>query len=197
MWSIEDGVLKSHGLLEEWGADLETEKEYQDYVLLVDFRMPTKSDSGIHFRNLAPATIGEVWATRSSSTSRSGRRHGAAGELPLLVPEKHETDRRSNSPKSSTSIRRSAVWHTVKLTVVGKTVTAELDGEVILDQFEYPEGMLGQGPQSHPLSEASFYRRRQAGRKEPVPDRAPQHLHQGDQTRQTSTLRMPYRLRAA
>ena len=28
MWSIEDGVLKSHGLLEEWGADLVTEKEY-------------------------------------------------------------------------------------------------------------------------------------------------------------------------
>ena len=53
-WSIEDGVLKAPTLLEEWGAELETEKKYQDFVLLVDFRMPTTSDSGIFFRRLIP-----------------------------------------------------------------------------------------------------------------------------------------------
>jgi len=39
------------------------------------------------------------------------------------------------------------VWHTVKLTVVGKTVTAEYDGEVILDGFQYPEWLLSMEPE--------------------------------------------------
>ncbi|MHC4170003.1 MAG: 3-keto-disaccharide hydrolase, partial [Planctomycetota bacterium] len=48
MWKIEDGVFKSHGLLREWGADLTTKKEYRDFILMLDFRMPTISDSGIN-----------------------------------------------------------------------------------------------------------------------------------------------------
>jgi len=54
MWSIEDGVLKSHGLLEQWGADLVTKKKYPDLVLMLEFRMPTNSDSGIMFRRIIP-----------------------------------------------------------------------------------------------------------------------------------------------
>ena len=54
MWFIEDGVLKSPGLLRQWGADLVTENEYRDFVLMLDFRMPTLSDSGIMFRRLVP-----------------------------------------------------------------------------------------------------------------------------------------------
>ena len=57
MWSIEDGVLKSPGLLEQWGADLQTKKKYKDFILLADFRMPTDSDSGIHLRTLLTSTV--------------------------------------------------------------------------------------------------------------------------------------------
>ncbi len=85
MWSIEDGVLKSHGLLEEWGADLVTEKEYQDYVLMVDFRMPALSDSGIHFRNLAPAMLGKMGDAEQFNI----RSKGGMGQLESFhfVPE--------------------------------------------------------------------------------------------------------------
>jgi hypothetical protein len=54
MWSIEGGVLKSPGLLRQWGADLATEKAYRDFELMLDFRMPTISDSGVMFRRLIP-----------------------------------------------------------------------------------------------------------------------------------------------
>ena len=48
------GFSSPTGSLEEWGADLETEREFQDFVLLADFRMPADSDSGILFRRLLP-----------------------------------------------------------------------------------------------------------------------------------------------
>jgi len=75
MWSIENGVLKSPGLLEEWGADLVTEKEYRDYVLMVDFWMPTISDSGINFRRLIPEIPGFGDAEQFNLRSRGGMGH--------------------------------------------------------------------------------------------------------------------------
>ena len=38
------------------------------------------------------------------------------------------------------------VWHTVKLTLIGRTLSAELDGQVIHDRFEYPEGTISMVP---------------------------------------------------
>ena len=72
-WSIEDGVLKSHGLLAEWGADLATEKKYKDFVLMVDFRMPTISDSGINFRRLIPERYGAVQSEIKGWNGTSGK----------------------------------------------------------------------------------------------------------------------------
>jgi hypothetical protein len=57
-WFIEDGVLKSPGLIKHWGASLATKKHYRDFILMLDFRMPTISDSGINFRRLIPEIKG-------------------------------------------------------------------------------------------------------------------------------------------
>ena len=53
-WVVEDGALKSHGLVEHWRSSLRTEKHYRDFVLMIEFRMPTISNSGISFRRLIP-----------------------------------------------------------------------------------------------------------------------------------------------
>ncbi len=53
-WFVEDGVLKSLGLVEHYRASLVTKKHYRDFILMLDFRMPTISDSGICFRRLIP-----------------------------------------------------------------------------------------------------------------------------------------------
>ena len=74
-WSIEDGVLKSPGLLKEWGADLVTEKTYRDFVLMLDFRMPTISDSGIMFRRLIPKIPGFGDQEQFNLRSRGGMGH--------------------------------------------------------------------------------------------------------------------------
>ncbi len=139
MWSIEDGVLKSHGLLKEWGADLVTERQYRDYVLMADFRMPAKSDSGIHFRDLAPAMIGKFGDAEQFNI----RSKGGMGQLESFhfLPENMKLTE-EQLPHVKYIDPEIGLWHTVKLTVVGKNLTAELDGEVILDRFEYPEGIL-------------------------------------------------------
>jgi hypothetical protein len=146
MWSIEDGVLKSHGLLKEWGADLATEKEYRDFVLMVDFRMPTISDSGINFRGLIPK-MGNFGQTEQFNL----RSKGGMGHLEsfYFIPEhikKNMGLKEKDLPHVKYIDPEVGLWHTVKLTVIGKNVTAEYDGEVILDKFEYPEGILSTEP---------------------------------------------------
>ena len=166
MWSIEDGVLKSHGLLEQWGADLVTEKEYQDYVLMADFRMPALSDSGIHFRNLAPAMLGKMGDAEQFNI----RSEGGMGQLESFhfVPEDMKMTEQQ-LPKVKYVDPEVGVWHTVKLTVVGKNVTAELNGEIVLDHFEYPEGMLRAGPNPIRFQKHRFTEGSKPGEKNPCP----------------------------
>jgi len=143
MWSIEDGVLKSHGLLKEWGADLATEKKYRDFVLTVDFRMPTISDSGINFRGLIPEMGNFGQAEQFNLRSRGGM--GNLESFHFLPPNIQLKEK--ERPQVKYIDPEVGVWHTVKLTVIGKNVTAEYDGEVILDTFEYPEGILSMEPE--------------------------------------------------
>jgi len=166
MWSIEDGVLKSHGLLEQWGADLVTEREFQDFVLLADFRMPALSDSGIHFRNLAPAMLGKMGDAEQFNIHPKG----GMGHLESFrfVPESMGLTE-DQLPKVKHVDPEIGVWHTIKMTVVGKNVTAELDGEVILDHFEYPDGMLKAGPNPIRFQKHRFTEGAKPGARNPCP----------------------------
>jgi len=166
MWSIEDGVLKSHGLLEQWGADLVTEKEYRDYVLMADFRMPAKSDSGIHFRNLAPQMIGKFGdAEQFNIRSKGGM--GQLESFHFLPDDMKLTE--DQLPQVRYIDPEIGVWHTVKLTVTGKNLTAELDGQIILDRFEYPEGILSTKPNAIRFQKHRFTEGDKPGEKNPCP----------------------------
>ncbi len=166
MWQIDDGVLKSHGLLEEWGADLVTEKEYRDYVLLVDFRMPALSDSGIHFRNLAPAMIGKFGHAEQFNI----RSRGGMGQLESFhhLPDGMKLTK-NQLPQVKYVDPEIGVWHTIRLTVVGKNVTAALDGKVIIDRFEYPEGMLSTKPNAIRFQKHRFTPGAKPGERNPCP----------------------------
>jgi len=166
MWSVEDGVLKAPGLLEQWGADLVTEKEYRDYVLMVDFRMPAISDSGIHFRDLAPAMIGKFGHAEQFNI----RSKGGMGQLESFhhLPENMKLTK-EQLPQVKYIDPEVGVWHTVKLTVIGKNLTAELDGEVILDRFEYPEGILSTKPNAIRFQKHRFTDGDKPGEKNPCP----------------------------
>jgi len=74
-WTIEDGILKSHKTIRDWGADLRTVKKYRDFVLLVDFRFPSISDSGIWFRGI-PGIMGGMEQFNLMSVCGTGNLDG-------------------------------------------------------------------------------------------------------------------------
>jgi len=145
-WSIEDGVLKSHGLLKQWGADLATRKRYRDFILMLDFRMPTISDSGINFRRLIPEIPGFGDQEQFNLRSKGGMGHL---ESYYFLPE--ETAKKVGlKEKEKPRVRHIdpevGVWHTVKLTVRGRTLSAEYDGEILYDNFVYHDWMMSMEP---------------------------------------------------
>ena len=145
-WKIEDGVLKSPGLIKTWGASLSTQKLYRDFILMLDFRMPTISDSGINFRWLIPEIPGFGNMEQFNLRSRGGMGHlesyyflpkETAAKMKLKDEEKPHV--RHIDPEVG-------VWHTVKLTVQGRTLSAEYDGEVLYDRFQYHDWMINMEP---------------------------------------------------
>ena len=152
-WSVQDGILKSHKTIRDWGADLRTVKKYRDYVLMVDYRIPSISDSGIYIRGLMPG-IGIFDRDRWEQFNLRSR--GGTGTLESFRFQPPE--RRVEPPRVRPIDPEVGVWHTVKLTLVGRTLSAEYDGETIIDRYEYAEGILSMEPsvirlQKHPPSE--------------------------------------------
>ena len=152
-WTIEDGILKSYKTINDWGADLRTVKKYRDYILLVDYRIPRISDSGIYIRGLMPG-IGIFDRDRWEQFNLRSR--GGTGSLESFRFQ--PPDRRVEPPRVKYIDPEVGVWHTVKLTLIGKTLSAEYDGETIIDNYEYADGILSMEPsvirlQKHPPCE--------------------------------------------
>ena len=146
MWSIEDGVLKSPGLIEQWGACLATKKHYRDFILMLDFRMPTISDSGINFRRLIPEIPGFGDQEQFNLRSVGGMGHL---ESYYFLPKETATKvglKEEEKPHLRHIDPEVGVWHTVKLTIKGRTFSAEYDGELIHDNFVYHDWMLNMEP---------------------------------------------------
>jgi hypothetical protein len=141
-WSIEDGVLKSLGLIEQWGASLSTKKHYRDFVLMFDFRMPTISDSGINFRRLIPEIPGFGDMEQFNLRSRGGMGHLESYYFLPTETAKKMGLKDQEKPHVKHIDPEVGVWHTVKLTMKGRTFSAEYDGEVLLDNFEYHDWMM-------------------------------------------------------
>jgi len=152
-WTIEDGILKAHKPIRDWGADLRTVKKYRDYVLMVDYRIPGISDSGIYIRGLMPG-IGIFDRDRWEQFNLRSR--GGTGSLESFRFQPPE--RRVEPPRVRPIDPEAGVWHTVKLTLLGKILSAEYDGETIIDNYEYADGILSMEPsvirlQKHPPCE--------------------------------------------
>jgi len=144
VWKIEDGVLKSHRPIGRWGANLMTENSYRDFVLLVDFRMPEISDSGINFRRLIPDMGNFGQAEQLNIRSRGGL---CVLESFEFLPEQVRKElgiTGADAPHVPYIDPEIGKWHTIKLTVIGQTVSVEYDGMLLLDGFHYPPGLLSE-----------------------------------------------------
>jgi hypothetical protein len=168
-WSIEDCVLKSPGLLKQWGACLATKKHYRDFILMLDFRMPTISDSGINFRRLIPQIPGFGDMEQFNLRSRGGMGHLESYYfLPKKIAKKMGV-KEEEKPHVRHIDPEVGVWHTVKLTMKGRTFSAEYDAEVLYDNFEYHDWMINMEPAPIRLQKHIVVHGDNLGRENPCP----------------------------
>ncbi|MBL7220962.1 MAG: DUF1080 domain-containing protein [Phycisphaerae bacterium] len=168
-WSIENGVLKSPGLLKKWGAGLATKKHYRDFVLMLEFRMPTISDSGINFRRLIPEIPGFGTQEQFNLRSKGGMGHLESYYfLPKATAKKHGL-KEKEKPHVRHIDPKVGVWHSVKLTIKGRTFSSEYDGEVLLKNFKYHDWMLNMEPAPIRLQKHIFVDGDNLGKMNPCP----------------------------
>jgi len=148
VWFVEDGVAKAPGPIKEYIANLVTEKSFRDFVLLVDFRFPTISDSGIFFRGIPGIFHPEQFNLMSfHGTGNLDSLDHVPREVQLEFRDKPRTPffyctpqyYELEDPPVKYVDPEVGVWHTVKISLIGRTLSAWFDGEIIHDRFEYPD----------------------------------------------------------
>jgi hypothetical protein len=117
-WVVKDGLLVNAVP----GNDLRTDKTFTDFRLHAEFRYPKGSNSGIYLRGRYEVQIEDNYGQEPDS-ERIGGVYG------FLTP-------------SVNAAKRAGEWQTLDITLVGRVVTVELNGERIIDRQTIP-GITG------------------------------------------------------
>jgi hypothetical protein len=116
-WRVEDGVLVFDGK----GRNLCTAKDYGDFDLYVDWKIPAHADSGLYLRG-SPQV--QIWDPTNEGQWKHGADKGSgalwnnrkAGNRPLVKADKPTGE-----------------WNTFFIRMVGENVTIYLNGQLVLD----------------------------------------------------------------
>ncbi|HRR55520.1 MAG TPA: DUF1080 domain-containing protein [Acidobacteriota bacterium] len=117
-WRLQDGILENTGR----GSDLVTRQEFDDFKLHLEFRCPEDSNSGVYLRGRYEVQILDDYGNPPSSV-------GIGGVYGFLTPTKN-----AGLPPGE--------WQSYDITLVGRRVTIQLNGETVIDNQEIP-GITG------------------------------------------------------
>jgi hypothetical protein len=117
-WIVRDGALVNS----EPGNDLLTERKFTDFKLHAEFRYPKGSNRGTYLRGRYEFQIEDNLGNEPDS-------HEIGGIYGFLTPIKN-------------SAKKSGEWQTVEITLIGRNLTAVLNGEQIIDRQAIP-GITG------------------------------------------------------
>ena len=112
-WTVKDGVLHYDGK----GQSLQTVKDYGDFELWVDWKIPPKGDSGIYLRGNPQVQIWDPDAAPQNAVGSGG----------LFNNKKNPKDpvKRADKPVGQ--------WNTFRIIMHGDKVTVWLNGELVVD----------------------------------------------------------------
>lgn len=135
-WSVVEGVLTYDGM----GQSLCTAKDYGDFELYVDWKIPPGADSGIYLRGTPQVQIWDPWDTRtkrgsdppSDSTEwvaayRNGRNLGSGGLW---------NNRRWRNVPTTLADKKPGEWNTFYIRLVGEKVSIWLNGKQVVDRVK-------------------------------------------------------------
>ena len=117
-WVVKKGLLVNA----EPGNDILTEQTFGDFKLEAQFRYPEGSNSGIYLRGRHEVQIEDNYGMAINS-------HRVGGVYGFLTP-------RINAAKPA------GKWQTLKITLIGRVVTIELNGEAVIERQVIP-GITG------------------------------------------------------
>ena len=125
-WQVVDGVITYDGK----GQNLQTVKEYGDFELLVDWKIPPKADTGIYLRGTPQVQIWDRPAVGSG-----GLFNNKVGQRGPIKP----------------ADRPVGEWNTMRIVMRGDVVTIWLNGELVVDKvvmenyWDYSKPVLARG----------------------------------------------------
>ena len=118
-WTVEDGVLVNDG----HGLYLSTEKNYGDFILLVDYKTVPKADSGIYLRGIPQV---QIWDhTKEGGKWKIGADKGSGGLW------------NNKSPKGKNPLvladKPFGEWNSFRIRMTGEQVTIRLNDKLVVD----------------------------------------------------------------
>ncbi len=117
-WAARDGVLDNASS----GSDLMTEQSFQNFKLHIEVLVPEKSNSGIYLRGRHEVQVEDSFGKDPGSLLMGG-------VYGFLTP-------------SVNAAKPAGEWQTYDITLLGRWVTIELNGQTIIDRKEIP-GITG------------------------------------------------------
>jgi hypothetical protein len=117
-WVVRDGLLVNAVP----GKDLMTEQKFTDFKVHAEYRYPRGSNSGLYLRGRYEVQI-------EDDHGREPECHGSGGVYGFLTP-------------CLNTAKPPGEWQTLDVTLVGRVVTVELNGERVIDRQSIP-GITG------------------------------------------------------
>ena len=124
-WSVEDGALVFDGKAKRSGLNLCTKKEYGNFELYVDWKIPPKADSGIYLRG-SPQI--QIWDPNNRAEWKHGAQRGSGA---MWNNQKHE---RFPLIKAD---RPTGQWNTFYIKMVGERITVRLNNQIVVDNVVF------------------------------------------------------------
>jgi hypothetical protein len=117
-WEVRDGLLVNA----RPGNNLRTERTFEDFRLVAEFRYPQGSNSGIYLRGRYELQIEDNYGQEAEC-------HKIGGVYGFLTP-------------SINAAKPAGEWQTYEVELVGRTITIYLNGERVVDRQDIP-GITG------------------------------------------------------
>lgn len=149
-WKVVDGVLEYDGK----GYSLATAKDYGDFELYVDWKIPPKGDSGIYLRGTPQV---QIWDPAEWKGIGSGGLYN---------------NQKNPSKPLTTADKPIGEWNTFKIKMVGEKVTVHLNDVLVVDKVVlenfwereknpdkpiFPNGQIELQHHNHPLYFKNIY----------------------------------------
>ncbi|MDF1849931.1 MAG: DUF1080 domain-containing protein [Verrucomicrobiales bacterium] len=151
-WSVVEGILTYDGN----GDSLCTDRDYGDFEMYVDWKIPPGADSGIYLRGTPQIQIWDPWDPRTKDglpetaegwveAYRNGRNLGSGGLW--------NNKRASNRPLKLAD-KKPGEWNTFLIRMVGNQVSIWLNDTLVVDRTELENYWDREGDRDLPLPRA-------------------------------------------